>query len=96
MPDEKLCTACSDSFGPMIRSIISRIIRERSRLRAIISRGRHMQSGGWAEDYYATYIQAHQEFLRVMSTLQVGQPLDPGEEEDTDAPEGALTSILRK
>ena len=55
-----------------------------------------MQSGGWAEDYYATYIQAHQEFLRVMSTLQVGQPLDPGEEEDTDAPEGALTSILRK
>ena len=95
-PDERLCSPCNDKFGPMIRSIISRVMRERAKLRSIISRGRNPQNGSWAEDYYATYLHAHQEFLRIMATAQVGQALDPGVEEDSEAPEGALTSILRR
>ena len=96
-PEDRLCSTCNEKFGPMIRSIISRIMRERARLRSIISRSRNLQNGsGWADDYYAVYLQAHHEFLKIMSTAQVGQALDPGDEDDSEAPEGALTSILRR
>ena len=92
-PDEKLCSTCNASFGPLIRDIITKVIQERSRMRSMLARSQVFQSTGWPGEYYETYLQAHHEFLKVMQTLGTNTNLP--EEEQGEMPEEVLSSLLR-
>ena len=94
-PDDKLCTSCNASFGPLIRDIIQKVMRERARMRAMLARSQHFQSTGWPGEYYQVYLQAHSEFLKVMQTLGTDQSAHLQQEEQSEMPEEVLSSLLR-